>query len=291
MFPRHRPGETLHPGVEPLLARLGALGRVLDAGYLRHDGTWVQWNDSRRFVPFGADDAGPWRGYQATRDDFDARLLRTALDAGAEVVRTTPRSVLHDGRGRVIGVATDDQHHCADYVMDCTGNARWLSRQLGVRSVSRSPRLVARYGYARGLAPDDLPRIESDCQGWTWLAKVAPRRVHWTRVTEPNHRPRGAWVPEALANLEHETPSGADVTWRLAHQTAGPGWLLAGDAAAMLDPSSSRGVLHALMTGMMAAHMITSGTHTEYNDWLSSWFEHDAARLRIAYREAQLFGA
>jgi flavin-dependent dehydrogenase len=290
-FPRYRPGETLHPGVEPLLERLGALGRVLDAGYLRHAGTWVQWADSNRFVPFGVDDAGPWRGYQATRGDFDARLLETARDAGAEVLRSTPRSVLRDGSGRVIGVTTDLQRLCADHVIDCTGSARWLSRQLGIRCVCRSPRLVARYGYARGPVPGDWPRIESDRDGWTWLAQVAPRRMHWTRVTEPVHRPRGAWVPEALASLAHEPPSGADVTWRLAHQTAGPGWLLAGDAAAVLDPSSSHGVLRALMTGMMAAHMIARGTDDGYDDWLSSWFEHDATHMRLAYREAHLFGA
>ena len=54
-FPRHRPGETLHPGVEPLFAQLGVAEAVLGAGFTRHLGTWVSWSGPRRFEPFGAD--------------------------------------------------------------------------------------------------------------------------------------------------------------------------------------------------------------------------------------------
>src|SRR5262245_42090199 len=43
IFPRHRPGETLHPGVAPLLERIGALHSILSANYVRHPGTWVKW--------------------------------------------------------------------------------------------------------------------------------------------------------------------------------------------------------------------------------------------------------
>jgi flavin-dependent dehydrogenase len=49
---------------------------------------------------------------------------------------------------------------------------------------------------------------------------------------------------------------GADVTWRIISPAAGPGFFLVGDAVAVLDPASSHGVLKALMTGMMAAHLI-----------------------------------
>lgn len=42
-FPREAPGETLHPGVESLLERLGVAGAVRAAGFLRHEGTWVRW--------------------------------------------------------------------------------------------------------------------------------------------------------------------------------------------------------------------------------------------------------
>ena len=72
-FPRDRPGETLHPGVQPLLALLGVEAEVLAAGFLRHPGIWVGWNDKPNFQAFGHDVAGflrhpgIWVGWNDTR--------------------------------------------------------------------------------------------------------------------------------------------------------------------------------------------------------------------------------
>src|SRR5215831_4579412 len=74
-FPRYRPGETLHPGIEPLLDRLGVDDHLHAAGYVRHTGIWSGWGGATQFVPYGGDTSGPWRGYQAIRADFDHRLL------------------------------------------------------------------------------------------------------------------------------------------------------------------------------------------------------------------------
>ncbi|UOQ71628.1 NAD(P)/FAD-dependent oxidoreductase [Hymenobacter cellulosilyticus] len=86
---------------------------------------------------------------------------------------------------------------------------------------------------------------------------------------------------------------GEDVTWRLVQPAAGPGYVLAGDAAAILDPAAGHGVLKALMSGMMAAQtavqMLTAGESPEpaaaYCAWLTAWFEHDAAHLRKWYSQ------
>ena len=43
-------------------------------------------------------------------------------------------------------------------------------------------------------------------------------------------------------------------TWRMAERMAGAGWFIVGDAAATLDPTSSHGVLKALLSGMTAGH-------------------------------------
>src|SRR5579885_2067342 len=59
-FPRDRPGETLHPGVQPLLQQIGVWERVVSAGFLRHAGQWITWNAEPRFEPFASDENGPW---------------------------------------------------------------------------------------------------------------------------------------------------------------------------------------------------------------------------------------
>src|SRR5215207_4486055 len=67
VFPRHRPGETLPPGVEPVFVQLGVNEAIAEAGFTRHLGTWVSWSGPRRFDPFGRDSRGSWRGFQAPR--------------------------------------------------------------------------------------------------------------------------------------------------------------------------------------------------------------------------------
>src|SRR6476661_3472845 len=107
-FPRHRPGETLPPGVEPIFGQLGVTEAIHAAGFLRHAGTWVTWAGPRRFAPFGADGAGSWLGFQAPRAELDRLLLDAAVQAEA-VVRQPCRAVRPwlEG-GAVVGVETAD---------------------------------------------------------------------------------------------------------------------------------------------------------------------------------------
>ena len=84
------------------------------------------------------------------------------------------------------------------------------------------------------------------------------------------------------------------MTWRIVSQPAGPGYVCVGDAAAVLDPASSHGVLKGLMSGMMAVHVIAqaeSGTASmtaateAYSAWLREWFQADARALRRMYQD------
>ena len=81
-----RPGETLHPGVDSLMAQLGVGHRLNNVVGARHAGIWVDWAGLRRFEPFGEDDSGPWRGFQVRRRDFDRLLVERAREAGAHVM-------------------------------------------------------------------------------------------------------------------------------------------------------------------------------------------------------------
>ena len=180
--------------------------------------------------------------------------------------------------------------------VDASGATRWLGRALDVASPARSPRLIARYGYMEGSCPacDDAPSLVGDASGWTWTALVRPKLYQWTRVSFDGP-PRSDWTPPQLLGLTPRARSrGADVTWRMAGQAAGPGWFMVGDAAAMLDPTSSHGVLKAIMSGMMAGHLIAGvlggrapaeATAATYHDWLAGWFSTDATRLARFYRE------
>jgi flavin-dependent dehydrogenase len=295
-FPRHRPGETLHPGVEPLLHQLGVLDRILTANLLRHEGNWIQWGaQPLRFESFGSDEDGPWRGFQAWRATFDALLLERTREAGVEIRQpSSAREVIRENR-RVTGVVTAAGPITATWTIDAAGSHHWLARQLGLRVKKFSPRLTARYGYARGRCParDDAPLISADATGWTWTARIQPELCQWTRLDFTRTSRPANWLPAELQGLVPEgPPSAADVTWRKVQSVVGPGFFLVGDAAATLDPASSHGVLKGLMSGMMAAHLIESvcrRTQPEalallaYQEWLTGWFDADVEKLRALY--------
>ena len=298
-FPRFRPGETLHPGIEPLLNRLGVADQLHAAGYVRHRGVWSGWDGSMRFVPYGQDVSGPWKGYQAIRADFDHRLLECARTRGATILTGNVSRVLRNASDEVAGVMTSEGPVQATYVMDCSGSSHTLARQLRIPILRYSPQLVARFGYVKGSFDCPTPSICPDQDGWTWIAEVEPQRFQWTRVTEAHRRPDRAWIPQGLRDLEAERTRSADVTWRMAKTVAGPGYFLVGDAAAVVDPCSSHGVLRGIMSGMMAAYFVIRHlafrTHAQscafaYQDWLTSWFLHDVEEMSRAYCAAKLFG-
>lgn len=294
-FPRERPGETLHPGIEPLLRQLGVSERILSAGFLRHDGNWVQWEGDSRFMRFGSDHSGQWHGFQAWRADFDAILLNRARELGVQVLQ--PRRALQPivSGGRVVGVVTSQGPLRSSFLIDAAGGQHWLARQLGLKVTEYSPPLVASFGYGEGecCIRDDAPAIVADKLGWTWTARVRPRLYQWTRLAFEHKTLDEDWVPPEFERLKPRGRTrGADVTWRIVKETAGPGYFIVGDAAAVLDPAASHGVLKAVMSGILAGHCITrvlwyghpEATATRaYRQWLSDWFKHDVTGLKKLY--------
>lgn len=148
----------------------------------------------------------------------------------------------------------------------------------------------------RGRHPNDdgIPAIVADETGWTWTAQVGPDRHHWTRLSFADDDPWRNRPPQRFQGLTmQDRPRGADVTWRMVARPAGPGYICVGDAAAVLDPASSHGVLKTIMSGMMASHVIAenptgSASPTAaidaYTDWLTGHFTADVATLMEMYR-------
>jgi flavin-dependent dehydrogenase len=294
-FPREHPGETLHPGIEPLLKKLGVEEQVLAMGFLRHLGHWVQWADALRFVPYGHDEHGPWMGFQAWRADFDAILLEKAKSLGVEVLQPCRASQLIVEQGTVLGVITPKGALRSSFVIDATGSQHWLARQLGLTIQAYTPPLTVHYGYAKGTCPacDQAPSIVADPQGWTWTAQIRPQLYQWTRLAFQEESLNKEWMPSSFEGLTPQRLGKADVTWRKIMQPAGLGYFIAGDAFSILDPASSHGVLKAMMSGMMAGYLVVQviknrypqeETIRHYHQWMHHGFEHDIEKLKSLYK-------
>jgi len=284
-FPRERPGETLHPGLEPLLTQLGVAERLRLESRGRHRGIV----SDGTFVPYGSDADGEWRGYQIARRDLDAALLDEAANRGCVLMQPNKAvDVLDDDRICGARLACGARLR-SRWILDACGGGHWLARRLGLRIRELSPPLIARYGYVRGecAALNDAPQFTRRDRTWTWMAQVEQHRYHWARVDPASVD--GA-RPTLLDHLEADGPTrAADVTWRRVAPAAGEGFFLAGDAALVLDPSGGTGVLRGLMTGIMAAHAMTRVSRGEltdqaategYDAWLGDWTTEITTRLR-----------
>ncbi len=299
LFPRHRPGESLHPGIEPLLESLGVIDQFRQANFLRYEGIWVKLNDEQKhFVPFGSDEKGIWFGFQAWRETFDEILLQQAKALGVEIIQPC-RALrpLINGK-QVVGVTTTKGNYLARFVVDGAGGQHWLAKQLGLEVRFFSPRFIAYYGYVEGnsLTFHENPTFIADEQGWTWIAKIKPNLYQWTRLNFYLQRLTSDWKPQEFQAMSTKYKTLAvDVTWRLVSSFAGQGFFLVGDAAGVLDPASSHGVLRAIMSGMMVAHLIVQSINQDskqfieiYQKWLAKWFDHDLEELNEIYRRINL---
>ena len=102
--------------------------------------------------------------------------------------------------------------------------------------------------------------------------------------------------PHQLKGLKELTRSrGADVTWRIVTRQGGEGFMYVGDAAAVLDPSSSHGVIKALLTGVGAAQYAVRIIRLGYSDrtetlaferWTRTMFFRDVQALHALRQPA-----
>lgn len=296
------PGETLHPGVGSILAQLGVSSRLAAVTGSRHAGIRIQWADRARFEGYGSDENGPWLGYQVSRAGFDTMLLDRARELGVVChLSCTAQSLLRE-QGRIVGARSSSGDLTAAYVINASGRTPFLATGPGMVRTAHSPPLVARYGYGTGSLPelDAAPLIRGSPSGWLWTAMVRPGLYHWTHVALDGKKVPREWRPPEFIGLTPVgSPRGADVTWRLSETLAAPGWFQAGDAAAVLDPTSANGVLRALLSGMIAAKLaysVISGSASaeeaakEYAAWLSGWFFDSTSRLSRFYAELGVGG-
>jgi flavin-dependent dehydrogenase len=291
-----RPGETLHPGMEPIFRALGVDRQIAAAGFHRHRGYVVRSNGSMSTHYYGSD----WRGYQADRVRLHAILLDQAKACGAIILRGERALYPHFNKEKMAGIVSSAGVHRAPFVVDASGHAHWLMRQLRVPMLEVSPRLIALFGWGapneKGGAEPRFPEFSMRDAAWDWLAPIRQDRHAWVHMDlDPDLAKLRTIEGRAKCpvGLAPAGKTGArDVTWRIARPSAGPGYFLTGDAAWVLDPASSHGVLFAFLSAMTATEAIVESLRSpevseflqaRYSAWTEGWFCRDAAALISLY--------
>jgi FAD-dependent halogenase len=308
-FPRFRIGESLPAKVDALLSILGVKAQVEQAGFARMRGTTVWSGDRMHTHVF--DPEGGRLGYQVERARFDDLLLQRARNLGCEVsLETMVTDILVQDDGvRGLTVRRDDRtvEVTPRFVVDASGSHAVVARALGVRE-AEPIRTIAIAGYHRecrrpaGCSAHDT-LFEMLREGWIWSVLRADGRRNVTVGLDADRVRGGRLEAEYSALIEASSLVGPlvqearrdgelsthDATWTGAARYAGPGFVLAGDAASFVDPLTSQGVFKALQSGLVAGAVI----HTALDDpELSTMaFEHhqrEQSRLRVGYGEVAI---
>ncbi|ATB28103.1 NAD(P)/FAD-dependent oxidoreductase [Melittangium boletus] len=290
LAPRATPAESLHPGCETLLERLGVGDAFRGGAWPRYTGIRV----AGRLDRFGGDARGPWLGFHIHRERFEALLEARAVALGVEVRRgVTVRGLRREG-GRAAGVLLDEGAVAARWVIDATGRQHGAERWLGLRRECYSAPLVAWRGEVAGgpMDEDGAARFERHGEGWLWTARLGPEASTWTLLA-PRGQPPPA-LPAHLAGLPTVLPRrGMDVSWRAMRPLVKPGCLVVGDAAAVFDPAAGQGVFFALRSGITAAEtlraclarpFLEAPLLAAYDDWALRQVEYKVHGLRELYR-------
>lgn len=265
-FPRRHLGESLTPGVKPLLRSCGAES-ALEAGAGRAVGriqvSWGSLSGERENPPDG--------GWVVDRAGFDRELLRLARAAGVRVLQPAYiESRKWTGSGWDLKIATSGRRIAAKarMLVDASGRAR----ALGGRRRPVAPATVALYGYWRGRSLPREPRMEAGRNSWFWGVPLPDGSyntlvfVDQRELQIPGRGPVESLFDNRLSEsrllsevrrAERWGPVRAtDATPYLADPLSSARCVRIGDAAVAIDPLSSSGVQKGIQSALAGAVVV-----------------------------------
>lgn len=299
--PRFHIGESLLPMNLPILDRLGVLAQVEAIGVRKPAADFPADVGGYSTFDFGrALGEVPDHAFQVRRDQFDQLLFANAAAAGAEAregVEVLGIERLASGRSR-LRLRIDGSEHGleARYVVDASGRDTLLGRQFDLKRANPRHRSAAVYAHFRGVARQPgaaagnitIYRLPS---GWMWMIPLPDEVMSIGAVCTPEYlKTRRGPLDQFLLDtiLKHpdaarrmqgaERVSEPEATGNYSYacgRIAGPGWVMAGDAYAFVDPIFSSGVFLAMHGAERAAELVDAVLREPARE----------AALQQAYRE------
>ncbi|HEB28992.1 MAG TPA: NAD(P)/FAD-dependent oxidoreductase [Porticoccus sp.] len=285
-FPRFKIGESLLPGGNDILKRLGIWEKMDDAGFIRKYGAeFVSSDGSSRVHNIFSE--GLVKGldytYQVERSKFDLLLLNNAIKKGASLLQPAKviSTELKEGQWQV-AVEAENQttQYQATWLLDASGrDAFFGKKQKLAQDTIPYPKRFAVYSHFKGVKRNSgkeagniiITRLRD---GWFWSIPLdddktsvgvvsVRKRDEWkdpnfTAETFFNNEiKRSTYLSGLLENAQalDDFRITADYTYSFSDY-AGPQHMLLGDAAGFIDPIFSSGVYLAMRSATMAVDAI-----------------------------------
>jgi len=198
-FPRHHIGESLLPGMIPVLKEMGVFPKLSEAGFPRKIGAMFVWGKDRTQwdADFNNLNLEMIRKYgrmldaefswQVLRSRYDEILLDHARECGVEVLMGWQALTPIEEEGKICGLVAGGPDGAkrtlrSKLVADCSGQAGFLSQVRQTRRYREDLRNVAGYAYFKGAkwkfkftGLPDLSKIFvcSVPQGWFWYIPIS----------------------------------------------------------------------------------------------------------------------
>ena len=275
-------------------ALLNALGLTMDqliaekiATYKRHVTLKLGDGCDRSYIP------GEWLGQppfnielrtlHVDRSELNQLLRKMVLSQGVTFLQDRVVGVETEGR-RVAAVSTQLGNRISSpWFIDASGTAASLfARAFHLPAYESGPRKVAIWGYFPITTPSEGTTLYADgvkppYMEWVWEIPINPNTISVgyvaTGETIKAQRQQGQTVEDILREklsrfprfeslLRSEiSPSVTSFVCRMHGRVAGPNWLIAGEAAAMVDPMTANGVTAALRHASEASRLIIESRH------------------------------
>jgi menaquinone-9 beta-reductase len=283
------------------LALLGSSVRQVTDGVAIDSARFVH-RDRALLMPLADANAG-LRLAVVPRLAFDSHLIARAEQAGADVIRARVKDVKRVGRAWQVS-STGGEIESA-WLIGADGPGSLVRRRVSTPFAREDLSIAAGY-YVHGVTSRRIDiDFEDDPAGYLWsfprpdhlavgacaqadvtsTAALLALSEQWILAnTTGGTRKRYSWpIPSLRVDaLKRQQPSG-------------DGWLLAGDAAGLVDPITREGIFFALMSGAYAARSILehADPSTAYTELLHDTIYAElilAARLKARFFQPRFMG-
>lgn len=295
-------GESLDWSAPGLLADLGlTMNQLIEeriATYKRHVTLKLGDGCDQSYIP------GEWLGrppfnvelrtLHVDRIQLNRLLRKIVLSRGVTFLEDRVVAVETNGR-RVEAVSTQlGKTISSPWYVDASGcGSSLLARAFHLPAYEAGPRKVAIWGYFPVNTPVEGTTLYADgvkppYMEWVWEIPITPNTISVGYVATGETIKAGRQQGESVEDILREklgrfprfepllqavpaiAPSVTSFICRMHGRVAGPNWLIAGEAAAMVDPMTANGVTAALRHAVEASRLLIESRQRQRIPWIGA---------------------